>query len=183
MKSTTLKMLLSGSVISVMALSTACSRKDDKTEPSAKIVDPQENLDRDRDMMHGDMDMHGDMMDHDPEADLGDDMRETGDDMKRTAGHARDEVVAATRKTLDSISNKINELEASAADDKQELDKDTREMVDSLKEQRAKLAADLDRAGEVSEDHWDGFVNETNQAMDKLEEGYNNVLESMKTNE
>lgn len=184
MKSKKLKLLLSGSLISAMAMTMGCSRKDDKAEPSAKAVDTQADLDRDT-VNPGAVNpgtVNHDTLTHETEVDLGDDMRETGNAIARTTGHARDEVVASTRRTLDTLSTKIDQLEASAAEQKQKLDAATRKRVDALKEQRAKLAADLDKANEVNEERWESFANKTSQAMDKLEEGYNSVLESMKIN-
>ena len=59
---------------------------------------------------------------------------------------------------------------------------ETRQAAADLKKQRDEVAARLDRATHESEEKWERFKTDVRDGVNRIEQGYNNLLEKMKTN-
>lgn len=103
------------------------------------------------------------------------------DKLQREFEETRREFTTKTRQQLDELDRKIQAAEARINEMGEDLQKEAREDLNALKEQRQKLAERLDQAEQTTRDAWERFEQDTRNAWNELEQAYNKALEKMQT--
>ena len=114
-----------------------------------------------------------------PTADMPEDYHGEGIETEGDLDAVRRQWVESTRDTLDVLDKK-------AAEARRELeeageDAEVRQRLDDLEARRRRLSEELEKAGERSEEQWDEFKRDLDEASDELEQSYNRLLEDLKS--
>lgn len=94
---------------------------------------------------------------------------------------AKKAFIDSARRRMKQIDDKIAVLRRRAGTASDDAKLRTNEAIKDLQEERAEVETSLDRARAKSRDEWHDFENSVNRGLDRLERGYNDLLEQMKT--
>ena len=91
----------------------------------------------------------------------------------------KDKAVAQSQSAMDKFDAQMDLLDAEASKDSAEMSAGWEETKSQLAELRDNAQAKLDQLGDASADTWDGVKQEFGDAVQKLEEAYNNARSDM----
>ena len=96
----------------------------------------------------------------------------------------RDEFVASARARMEKIDARIDaiqaDLEASGAELKAEAKAELTELRADLEKQRLEIKASFETAGDVTQEKWEAFKRDTEDAFARIEAGAKSTVEKMK---
>jgi len=90
-------------------------------------------------------------------------------------GNEKSELAIKINNTIERIDAKIDELENWLDNANEESAERINDQVDKLKDRRKELRADLRDLNDESDDTWENFKSDVEQAIDDTEEWINNI--------
>jgi predicted nucleic acid-binding Zn-ribbon protein len=90
-------------------------------------------------------------------------------------GNERSELAIKINNTIERIESKIDELENRHENANKETAEKINDQLQKLKDRRKELRADLRRLNDESDDTWENFKSDVEQAIDDIEEWINNI--------
>lgn len=158
---------------------TGCSKdRDATTEQTAPKVTEESTIATDDDL---DVPAGQPMTTTDDDLEMEADVDVNDEAIEAEASQERDEFITETRQELDEIEHNLGQMRAKMATAGEEARAEMSQEMDELREEQRELSLRLDRASEASDAEWEELKADMSAGVDRLEAGYNSLLDKMKT--
>ncbi len=104
-------------------------------------------------------------------------MEEQVEETKADIQQDKDKLKSEIQDAIDDFDQKIDKFQANLKESGKEMDDKTKEAIDELKDERAKLKLRLDEIGDKTRENWEEFKNKAENQTQEFKQGINDFFE------